>query len=73
MNQKWLPHHEKFIRENYSEMSNKEMVEHFKRGGLIITEMALRKKKQQMNIGDGKRGRKKGSKDSYKRVNKPKT
>ena len=65
---KWLAHHEKFLRENYLEMSNKDIVEHFRQSGFIVTEMAIRKKKQKMGIGGQTLGRKKGSKDSYKRV-----
>ena len=66
-NIKWGPVHEEFLRANYGQMSDKELAERISRMGLKTTAERVKKKRQSMELGKD-RGRRKGSKDSYKRV-----
>ena len=66
-NQKWTPTQENFLRENYSDMGDKDIAQHICRMGLRVTPMSVRKKRQSMNLIK-KNGRRSGIKDSVKRV-----
>ena len=51
-NYKWMPHHEKFLKDNYKEMTDKELGDGLARIGLVgLTKFAIVNKRRELKLG----------------------